>query len=238
MSFDPFIFTPCSLDDLNIAIERAQKAAVVQAVAFYRDIDRASSSEFASAVQNARHLTAIQRATRTMGGALFDPDSKLSPAQRHDLFMRRVERVEAAYARATGAPHVPTRSQTSTSTPHTPGTPSASSASSSSSNPVNLVNPVDDPSPPGDFKLNPPRPSDSSDPSDPSDSSDLSTLSPALASLDPDYCPPNIEDLLSAVELLTKCSGDRWGRINEHPYRATPEDRRFEMLALKINPVD
>ncbi len=232
MSFDPFVFTPPRLDDLNEAVEHAQKSAVVQAVRFVREDRRASSSEFAAAARNGRHLTAIQRTLRTMGGPLFDPDSPLTPAQRNEILLRRVARVEAAYADPLNAPASPLRCHTRTlgrsnsrsvssfppdspeaSEALTPETPSDCSASSSS------------------------RPSGPLDPSDPSRISNFKSEIPSspdpLPTFDADYCPPDIEDLLSTAELLAKAAAQRWRDIREGRLFLTLQDRQLETLALR-----
>ncbi len=195
MSFDPFVFTPPHLDDLNSAVEHAQKAAVIQAVNFVRGVERPSSSEFASASRNGRHLTAIHRTLRTMGGPLFDPESPLTPRQRHDLLMRRVEKVQAAYADPLSVPASPLRCKN-----HSSPLNSESSKSLHPSRESCLVSS--------------------------SDSSPLPTL-------DADYCPPDIENLLSLAELLAKIANQRWRDVLDNKLFLTAEDRALETLALR-----
>ncbi len=169
MSLDQFVYTPPSLEDLSVAVERAQKAAVLQQMRYYRKQENPSPFEYAASVRVLRHLTAIHRTLRKLGGPLFDPASTVPPARRMELLNRRIEQVEAV---AQDWPE---------SEEHAGDVPST-------------------------------RPS---------------TVDGFA------YCPPEIEDLLSAVEIATKVSAERWDEVLNDRRWFEGQEQEIETLALR-----
>jgi len=212
MFLDPFTFTPPSPEVLTRAVESYQRVAAARFCRYARDAEdpfllpkyvrgdtlQPTSKQLHAEVRALRHLTAIQRTLREIGGPLFDPDSPISPHERLRLVDRRLDAIEEAL----GDPEDPFADDL-------PGTPSASSASSDplgsraealceggASNPANHVNRVD------------------------SSSSSF-------------YHPPEIEDLLEAVNFAQTVFAARAELLDKRRLTLSAEDFLLEIASLR-----
>ncbi len=215
MFLDPYIFTPPKPDALTRAVESYQRVACTRFINYLRDAENPNllplevhayqleptPKQLRAEVRALRHLTAIQRTLREIGGPLFDPASPIPPRERLRLVNLRLDAIEEALG-----------GNDDTFEGETMGTAGFNSVSPScSSDCRNHGDHVSSSSlsSPGDFELNVPRPGDDF------------------------YHPPEIEDLLGAVDYAQRVFAARAELLDKRRLTLAPEDFLLEIASLR-----